>query len=179
MKHIKMQYVCYEPFWRFKKVSDFKSNCSVCQKNIIDFRELSESQIEEFKRSNSKNICGIFSDNQVVIDSNTKYSKSTTNLVLASFISFFTITNTSLYAQTQAKDSLKTEQSLLKKADTLIIQSEFKSVEPNSNLNKKSENNALNQKKRKRNFLGIYLDSSFPFIHRIKKNWVGTPSFIW
>ncbi len=119
---IKMKYVCNEPFWKFKKLDGNNSYCKVCKKNVVDFRDFSETELLNYKIQNPEVICGIFTSEQADVDVNTVYGAAVYKIVLASFISFFTFSFVESEAQSM-KDSLKTEQYPVVKSDTIQVES--------------------------------------------------------
>jgi hypothetical protein len=115
---VKMKYVCNEPFWKFKKLDGNESYCKVCKKNVVDFRRYSEKQLSEYKPQNPDHICGIFTNDQAGIDTDTVYGASVYKIVLASLISFFAFSVSESKAQ-MVKDSVKIEQHPVMKGDTI------------------------------------------------------------
>ncbi len=172
-----MQYICHEPFWKFKKNDDATSHCSVCKKNVVDFRNFSSQEIEVFRLKNTDTTCGIFTEDQVMIDENTQFGNSTFKIIVASVVSFFTFSFTDAYAQNTVTDSVKTEQHPMSRTDS-ILKRYREAQNPNNKINNevKSEEPVIRQRRRnKKIFLigRLYLDGRFPFFHIERYHVVG------
>jgi hypothetical protein len=178
MNNIKMQYICHEPFWKFKKNDDTTRHCSVCKKNVVDFRNFSNQEIEAFRLKNTDTTCGIFTEDQVIIDENTQFGNSTFKIIVASVVSFFTFSFSDAYAQNTV--SVKTEQHPFTKTDSSSNNKKAnKSIDNQKKEEVKSEETNSKQKSRySRKYLigGLYIDNRFPFFH-IQRRLRGVPTY--
>ena len=175
-----MKYVCNEPFWKFKKLPGNESYCTVCKKNIVDFRDYSTAELAAYKAQNTEAICGVFTSEQAGVNADTVYGTSVYKIMLASLISFFTFSFSESKAQT-VKDSLKIEQYPITKKDTVVAEPTKEPVNE-----KVSENNSpfysnKHFKKRGKTIFRIgrfKMVTRFPFF-RNERRWIGCPSDFW
>lgn len=182
-----MQYICHEPFWKFKKNDDATSHCSVCKKTVVDFRNFSSQEIEAFRLKNIDSTCGIFTEDQVMIDENTQFGNSTFKIIVASVISFFTFSFTDAYAQNTVTDSLKTEQHPMSRTDSILKRYREAQTTTNQNENevkcevKIEDPLIIKRNVRKKLFITqwLYLDSRFPFFHRCYRGRFGFNSWVY
>lgn len=116
---INMQYVCNEPFWKFKKLDGSESYCKVCKKNIVDFRDYSSDELAAYKALNTEASCGIFTSEQAGVHADTVYGASVYKIVLASLVSVFTFSISDSKAQAVV-DSVEMKQYPVVKSDTVV-----------------------------------------------------------
>lgn len=56
---------CHEDWNKMHTVDELHRHCDSCAKNVIDFTQMSDTELMLFFRSNQKNICGRFTTHQV------------------------------------------------------------------------------------------------------------------
>ena len=181
MNKIKMKYICHEPFWKFKKNDDATSHCSVCKKNVVDFRNFSSQEIETFRLKNIDSTCGIFTEDQVIIDANTQFGNSTFKIIVASVVSFFTFSFSDAYAQNTVSDSVKTEQHPMSRTDSILKRYREPKTTTNQSENEVKSEETIIKKSRsnKKIFLlgRLYMDGKFPFLHLNRRSYGGVYMF--
>lgn len=109
-----------------------------------------------------------------MIDENTQFGNSTFKIIVASVVSFFTLSFTDAYSQNTVSDSVKTEQHPMSRTDSILKRySEPKTTTNQSDIEVKSEVKIedpliIKRSVRKKLFITqwLYLDSRFPFVHR-------------
>ncbi len=181
-KNVKVDYLCSQPFWSFKK-SNGNEFCKVCKHSIIDFSTSSTDEIiETFKNANGKT-CGTFYPDQFIINEETRRSPSLHRLIYASAITFLSTMFTS-QAQNTLNNPAKTEQH--------YTTEELNEIYPVCLPEDSSEVISDNIEKpqiRKKNIRGIklfkigrrsfYLSARFPFFHSYKRRIMrGVVSFV-
>ncbi len=150
-------------------------NCSLCSKNIIDFRNKTKEEYLDITRKD-KNICGIFLRGQVQKD--LKLVKPLKNIIALTTFSYYLLVSQPLEAQS---NHTKTEQ--LDSTDTnsqkSLPKESIKEENSDSSTAKKCEKKNNRKPNRHRNRL--YFNRRFPFIHYGKNYLLGrvTPVSEW
>lgn len=164
--NIHVEYLCNEPFWKFSKTGEHEY-CKVCGHHIKDFTGLDrKSTIETIKQTGGET-CGVFYEDQFVIDDKTKNGTTLFKVILASSLSAFVATNSN--ANIKEAHNIITEQGI----SSGLLQSDKIGDEDSTSqcvAYVKGEDDVNPIAKRKRHYLKIgktriYINARFPFLH--------------
>ena len=163
---IHIDYLCNEPFWKFTKVGKHEY-CKVCKHKIADFTNLDKQTTIDAIHEAGGETCGIFYEDQFVIDNSTQVGPSFATLIFASTLVASVAIDAN--AQTSKSDSVKSEQfSEYNSVQLAYPQREDILLECSTNIAKEKSVSSSNTKRKHRINIGkyrIYFNSRFPFIH--------------
>ena len=167
--NIKISYLCNEPFWKFTKTNN-SEYCKTCRHSLYDFTALNEVETIQFLQNSDGKTCGIFYENQFLIDNETKKGPSLIALLLTG--SLTVAINNNVNAEYLPLTTLVTEQSNefnIKKPKHVERTNHSKQLAANKNkVSRMPKNIYKKEQPLKIGNLNIYMDLKFPFIH-IKK----------
>jgi len=115
---------CSENFTKFK-INEKGGFCMSCQKEVIDFRKLSDNQFNDHFQNLTKETCGIFTKSQLTPYENQNFTFMKTNplgkglgIMTFSLLALCTTQNTAAQAITSIEKSVQTEIPLERKSTT-------------------------------------------------------------
>jgi hypothetical protein len=179
--NIHVDYLCSQPGWKFRRErnADF---CMHCKESIHKLDQKEPEEINALLKAHNNRMCGVFFEEQFIIDEHTHRSSPLYKLIIAGIISWFSA-SFRLNAQSEAGNPVKVEQHYLGNdstiSDPVIVQENIKTPEC-----VKAETPVVKKKPVKYLRIGmrrIYVSGRFPFVHvrKIRRGRIATitPSF--